>query len=63
MRNFLDEFAIENIHVDGYQLFHFGRSMQKKGSLCVLIKSCIPARARLDILPMNIKMLFESCVF
>ena len=59
---FLDEFSIESIHVDGYQLFHVGRSMQKKGGLGVLIKSCIPARARLDFLPMNIEMLFESCV-
>ena len=36
--------------------------MQKKGGLGVLIKSCIPARARLEFLPMNIEMLFESCV-
>ena len=43
-------------------LFHVGRSMQKKGGLGVLIKSCIPARAKLDFLPMNIEMLLESCV-
>jgi len=61
-KTFLDEFSIESVHVDGYQLFHVGRGMQKKGGLGVIIKSCIPARARLDFLPMNIEMLFESCV-
>ena len=59
---FLDEFSMESVHVDGYQLFHVGRSTQKKGGLGVLIKSCIPACARLDFLPMNIEMLFENCV-
>ena len=48
--------------MDGYQLFHVGMSMQKKGGLGVLFKGCIPARARLDFLPMSIEMLFESCV-
>ena len=36
--------------------------MQKKGGLGVRIRSCIPARARLDFLPIHIEMLFESCV-
>ena len=58
---FLDEFSIESVHVDGYQLFHVGRNMQKKDGLGLFIKSCIPARARLGFLPMNIEMLFESC--
>ena len=43
-------------------MFHVGRSTQKKDGLGVLIKSCIPACARLDFSPMNIEMLFEICV-
>lgn len=59
---FLDDFSIENIHVKDYQFFHIGRKRQKQGGLGVLIKNCIPARIRIDFLPMNIEMIFESCV-
>ena len=46
----------------GYQLLYVGRSIQKKKGLGVLIKSCILAHVRLDFLPLNIEIIFESCV-
>ena len=46
---FLDEISIESIHVKDYHFFHDGRSKQEKPGLGVLIKNCIPVRAKLEI--------------